>query len=543
MENFPASINSTIGDLKSCPEILKDVFKTILNTPYTYVNSPGGVPKPCTTIAFLGEKGQGKTSFLNSFLSSLFGSTFFPFRCGEGNESEVSTTECRLIPVHRILWPDLVEEDLPCYFYVWDTRGLDENDVFTDANVGSYLGPILGGRLQNPSETLTHMSMDGHPTPPAQAVFYFKTANSLVNEGCHRIRILSKYCQETYPKFHHKYMGPPVYVIATKAENSLEGLCTPSTGTDEFSGLLFNPQVNALVRRISKQCGIPFQRCFISAGLDSIRCSSSSNLFDLREAMILSNVSHAIKEISEREHFNNSPEMQIAGSCQLRRRPNSLIYCTTEELAERLMDAGEVIKKQNIDGRCLFRMSKEEISKVFKELPFGTVDKILRLVEPYWCITKESSPTASMEFMKLVGSFPPSLGQKHRNTQSEIFRVVKKTPHPANSTGALIWDDIVISSSQVALSQATLTVKKGKYMVHFSGLFQGLSQNNFRVSLTLDGVEYSSAVTHDNTGCQQSVVLSDIFDVTAPTSTVEVRTSGNGTFAPHVPAYLFLVAL
>jgi len=367
----------------------------LLWTPLTYVTSPGGVPKPCTVVAFIGEQGQGKTTFLRTVLSSLAGSTFSPYRCGSGLESQVSTVNCMLIPVHKILWPQVKECDLPCYFYIWDTRGLSPSDQITGTTLPALLNPILRGTLRNSGSSLMDVGESHeHPTPAAQAVFYFKSAKDLCNEdSCASMKEINAYCQSRNP-------GMPVYVIATKSELAIDGMCDPQEGVDQYSHLLTNPKVNKLLRLVSKNCGIDFGRCYLSFGLDSIRCTGISHLLDVRESLLLTTLKNAIAEVYLLETMKSSEEH----STYYRNRPQSLLYCSTEELAAMLSVLGSevenVIKENNIDGFCLFRMTKEEIRKVFHELPFGTVDRILRMVEPYWCQTKEARPSMFREMTK-----------------------------------------------------------------------------------------------------------------------------------------------
>lgn len=526
-----ASISATVGDLQAPSEYIRQIKQVILRTPMTFTRGKDGVAKPCTCIALVGAQGEGKTTMLNNLLSSFHGSPCDLFRAGYGPEATNSTTHCTLIPVHRLWWPEVPEADLPCYFYVWDTRGLADGDATSEGNAALFLDPLLKGELKVGGASISEgVGRNGDLTPAAQAIFYCISANDAIEKIPTRLHLFNKHCQET-SRGKNRALGVPLYVVATKAECAVRSVYDPVACTDAYDGIPHNPDVSRLLLNLAKQCKIPFQRLILGFGLNAIHVNGSDNFRDVREAILLRGVLAAVREASACETLNRSPEVaEAAGRDQatVSKSPTSLLYASTEDLqaalnAMKLLDAVDVVKNQNIDGAALFRMTKADVKQVFGKCTYGTRDRILRMVEPYWNLPPSGSAHAKRI---IINDLPTTVTSAPKIS---VFKASRKSQQVANTTGVWLWDAVVPKSSTVALDAhgQTITLAKGTYHMTFRATLSHQSQGNCAITLSLNNTPVSVFRNNDANNQQQSICFADVVEATNDGTVVSYSIAGN----------------
>lgn len=414
-----ASVSSTLGDVPGTEVLRSQLRSLVLRSPSSWQG------KPCVTLGLVGFKGSAKSTFINTLLGICSGGPNSVSRNFSGTESDNSTTENRLIPLHQALFGTA---DPPAYLWIWDTVGIPHaaNKVWTGLEVNTAVGQLVQGTLRVGSRELG--AVDNTPIVsgmelPIQALLVCQhAAVHLPNlSRCRENESEASFLKllagiganwgyiDGAPSW---FQGFPVYSILTCFDTILPEVFDEKTGSDVWARVASEPKVVATMRYLAMSCRIPYSRCYVTFGLDSLRPTGQG--LNVRELSVLLPVLNATREAVVQDNLRNE-ERKVLLQRQNRVIPQpsvkknhdlSLMYMDHAQLCSyfaklELKAASQILEQQRVSGMCLISMTDNEIDELFqKSEHFGECFAIRTMVRPYRELqsTNAMAPTAPSFF-------------------------------------------------------------------------------------------------------------------------------------------------
>lgn len=323
----------------------------------------------------IGDKNQGRRAFVNQLVSALIGSA----ACAVGKEN----ASVVLIPVHRALFGGMRDDDMPYLFFIWCPPGfLRPDSLKTTEDAEKYLRTSFQGKMYHGAPNMAvGLGPRAALTPVPDIVVCCHEAETVLQSPSN-IPAIVQYCEEDGFRAVYCGIGIPVMLVVTKADRCVE---KPMTATDPF--------LRRAALLASQHYELPYERVFVFHNLHVLRCSDSTSAADLREAALVSFV-HTCVTTANTADVMRGPPVQgptVRGATLV--PPRSIYHSSATELAAILTaepflasKAAEAVRVNELSGYCLCAMSRSEIVELFAvaKVPFGEVDRVLRLVEPYW---------------------------------------------------------------------------------------------------------------------------------------------------------------